>query len=339
MDGFNVLKRLGKGSFGVVYKVRRLADNKKYAIKKISLQRMHGKQIDDCLNEVRLLASLNHPNIVKFYEAFPEGKYRYNMNLCIVMEYARGGDLAKEIRRYKINRMSISERKIWNYILQISDAINFLHANGIMHRDIKAANCFLSKRGIIKIGDMNISKIVKNGELARTCIGTPYYMSPEIWRYQSYDTKCDVWSCGCLFYELAALKVPFEGFSQADLSRKICLGHYVKVPNRYYSHDLWRLIQSMLRVRQYVRPDMRKIYMTALDHAGSNCIVSIPQKAKLLKTIKMQPTVQKLTDRMPESKYNDIKKRRRSNENINRLPNINERWSSYKRKLFSANRA
>jgi NIMA (never in mitosis gene a)-related kinase 1/4/5 len=340
MEKFTILKRLGQGSFGVVYKVRRKDDNKKYALKRINLKSMCQKQIEDALNEVRLLASLQHNHIIKFLEAFPAGKNKYNMRLYIIMEYARGGDLANEIKKYKINKLTIPEHRIWKYIHQISDALDFLHSNNILHRDIKAANCFLTSEGNIKIGDMNISKIVKNGQFARTCIGTPYYMSPEVWRHKLYNSKCDVWSCGCLFYELAILEPPFKGRTTVELSRKICSGFYRKPHNSNYTLPFWNLIASMLKVRPLLRPSMDIINKIANKYINThnNISTNILPQAQLLQTIRMMPTVEQLTERMPKAQYEKIKQRKRKLEvvnennnpsnvnNENRLPSIYNRW-------------
>ena len=326
MENFSIIKKLGEGAYGVVYKVRRKTDKKSYALKKIHLKNMNKRQIDDGLNEVRLLASLQHKHIIKFYEAFPSGNYKYNFKLCIVMECARGGDLSMEIKKYKRLRISIPEHRIWNYIRQISDALKFLHSNRILHRDIKAANCFLTSHGSIKIGDMSISKIVKHGDLARTRIGTPYYMSPEIWSYRSYGPKSDVWSCGCLFYELAALIVPFTGYNTFDLARKIKTGKYNKIPNKFYNIRLWNFIGTLLNIRPSLRPTMARVYSTASKFVRSNSPVNVPEEANLLRTIKMTPRVEQLTNVMPVTRYNRIKRKRSGLDIINesniRLPRI-----------------
>jgi NIMA (never in mitosis gene a)-related kinase len=159
---------------------------------------MSKKEISDTLNEVRFLASVRHPNIVGFYEAFIENN---DSELCIIMEFCGCGDLAQKVERYKRKRQAIVEIKIWGYLIQSLRALQELHNHGICHRDLKAANTFLAEDGSIKIGDMNVSKQLKQGKL-QTQIGTPYYMSPEIWNNQSYDERCDIWSLGCMIYEV-----------------------------------------------------------------------------------------------------------------------------------------
>ena len=105
----------------------------------------------------------------------------------------------------------MNENRIWFYMIQTLLGLKVLHENNIIHRDIKSANLFLSKDGkIIKLGDLNVAKILKN-KLAETQIGTPYYLAPEIWNNEPYDFKCDIFSLGCLVYEMTALKYPFTG--------------------------------------------------------------------------------------------------------------------------------
>jgi NIMA (never in mitosis gene a)-related kinase 1/4/5 len=311
MENFKIGRRLGKGSFGEVLKVYRNSDRKTYALKKIQLRGVSRKEQQYALNEVRLLASLQHKNIIKFHEAFPHGRSCYSMSLCIVMEYAQGGDMDRLIKRHRSKGTSIPEESIWSYASQIANGLCYLHQNKILHRDIKAANCFLTHDGVVKIGDMNISRTVEKGQLVRTKMGTPYYMSPEIWKNQSYDSKSDIWSFGCLLYELASLTYPFTGASMYSLSRNVCSGKYKHIPNNLYSRSVWRLIYSMLRVK----PERRSTIETICVKTDSHLKLSSHQPGwavekrlpiKLLRTIRMMPTVEQLTDRLPNPCYDQV---------------------------------
>lgn len=133
---------------------------------------MNKKEIEDSLNEIRFLASIRHKNVVGFYESFLESN---ETELCIVMEFCGSGDLAQKVERYKRRRQYIDENVVWRYLIQCLKAVQYLHEKGICHRDIKAANTFLAEDGSVKIGDMNVSKSLKKGQL-QTQIGTPYYM-------------------------------------------------------------------------------------------------------------------------------------------------------------------
>lgn len=128
--------------------------------------------------------------------------------LNIVMEFADGGDLLQKINQYKRNRQYISEQECWSYLIQLCKGLQALHDLKIVHRDIKCANLFLTKEGVLKLGDLNVSKVAKG--MLQTQTGTPYYASPEVWNDKPYDAKSDIWSCGCVLYEMCALKPPFH---------------------------------------------------------------------------------------------------------------------------------
>lgn len=121
-----------------------------------------------------------------------------------------------------------------------------------MHRDIKSANVFLNKDGSVKLGDMNVSKVISEG-LMVTQTGTPYYASPEVWWDKPYDEKSDIWSMGCVLYEMCALKPPFMGKDMEWLFKKVCMGHYELISDKY-SNDLHNMVSWLLKVRPFDRP-------------------------------------------------------------------------------------
>lgn len=126
-----------------------------------------------------------------------------------------------------------------------------------MHRDLKSANIFISEDGTYKLGDLNISKVLKQG-LAHTQTGTPYYCSPEVWQDKPYGSKSDIWSFGCVLYEMAAQKPPFTASDIQGLYRKICAGVFPRIPN-IYSTELSDLINSMLKLNPSLRPTVHDI--------------------------------------------------------------------------------
>lgn len=134
--------------------------------------------------------------------------------------------------------------------------LKILHANHIIHRDIKPANVFFVG-GTAKIGDLNVSKVL-DGKYASTQTGTPYYTSPEIWNNVKYDGRVDIWSTGCLLYELAALRPPFLAKDFPGLSRKVTLGYYDPIPSSY-SKKLTDLIKRCLMVKMNERPTAKEL--------------------------------------------------------------------------------
>jgi NIMA (never in mitosis gene a)-related kinase 1/4/5 len=120
------------------------------------------KEKENALNEVRILASIEHENIAGYKEAFFEES---TSTLCIVMEFADGGDLQTKINQLKKDGKFMKEEEIWNIFYQMVIGLQALHKIKIVHRDIKCANVFLTKNGIVKLGDLNVSKIAKMGVL------------------------------------------------------------------------------------------------------------------------------------------------------------------------------
>ena len=240
MDDFKIEKVLGKGSFGLVYLVTRKKDRKLYALKSVILDKLTSKQQESSVNEVRILASINHPNVIGYKEAFWDEKTN---SLNIVMEYADGGDLQSKINEMKNENGFFNESLIWNYSIQMIQGLD----KKIMHRDLKSANIFLIKdKNQCKIGDMNVSKVIKE-KLLRTQTGTPYYASPEVWLDKPYSFKSDLWSIGCIIYELCQLKTPFTGENIDDLFINVCRGKLERI-NQIYSDDLWAMINMLLQV-------------------------------------------------------------------------------------------
>ena len=190
----------------------------------------------------------SHPNVIKYKEAFfDEG----NNSLCIVMEYANDGDLSSKITTHIDAGTHFPEEEIWQLLTQMCLGLEAMHKLNICHRDLKCANMFLSK-GIVKIGDLNVSKVAKSGLLS-TMTGSPFCISPEIWNNIPYNYKSDMWSLGCVLYELCALTPAFMADNIGSLKRKIISGTYEKLPD-YYSLDLTKLIGSLLQLNPSLRP-------------------------------------------------------------------------------------
>ena len=249
---YKKISELGQGAYGTAYLVQDKKYKQYYVMKTIPLKKLNEKERKDALKEASILQNLDHPNIIKFQEVF---LCKNPNSLNIITEYADGGDLNKKIER----KIPFKEDLILDWFIQICLALNHVHSKRIIHRDIKAQNIFLKKNGIVKLGDFGISKsLTCSFELARTVIGTPYYLSPEIVKNSPYSFKTDVWSLGVLLYQMCALKMPFDADSLPNLSKKILKAEYKEIPNNY-SDNLKNLIRSLLQVEPKNRPTVKEI--------------------------------------------------------------------------------
>lgn len=159
-----------------------------------------------CLKEVKLLQELKHPNIIDYKISFIEQN-----ELFIVLELADGGDLSKLIKLFQKRKTLIPERSILKYFTQVCSAIEYIHSKRILHRDIKPANIFMTHDGVVKLGDFGLGRFFsQNTQQALTLLGTFYYMSPERIQESGYSFSSDVWSLGCVLYELITLHSPFS---------------------------------------------------------------------------------------------------------------------------------
>ena len=309
MNDFKMGNIIGKGAFGSVLIVTRKKDDKRYAMKRVNIGKLNKKERESSLNEIRILASLSHPNIIGYKEAFFD---QSTNTLNIVMEFADEGDLEKKIKNNLKKRLYFEENTIWKWIIQLLQGIKYLHDNRIMHRDLKCANIFLMKNGLLKLGDLNVSKFAKLG-MASTQTGTPYYCSPEIWKEKSYDYKSDIWSLGCIIYEICSLRPPFRGTSLKALRNNVLNGHYLPIPS-IYSDDLSILISKMLVIDPSKRAsakdllkdeiivnkirNLKKIYNNDIKNEYNQ------EKANLIKTIRFPLNIKEINSKLPKKRYN-----------------------------------
>ena len=306
LNDFEFGIELGKGAFGSVSIVKRKEDQQTYAMKRVKIINLPKKEKDNSFNEVRLLASLRHKNIIGYKEAFYDEK---SSTLNIVMEYADDGDLSSKIKYMLKKHLQFEEKSIWSILIQILEGIDYLHKSKIIHRDLKSANIFLTKKGIVKIGDLNVSIIAKKN-LAVTQTGTPYYAAPEVWENESYNNKCDIWSIGCIIYEMAALHVPFRGTSIHQLYKNIMKGKYTEIPN-IYSNDLKNIIKTILCLDPLKRPSANdllnnEIIKNKIKEIGlSNG--KLKEKAMLMKTIKIPKNISQINLQLPKKQYSKEK--------------------------------
>jgi len=189
-----------------------------------------------------------------------------------------------------------------------------MHKIKVMHRDLKSANIFLYNDMTAKLGDMNVSKVTNAKGLNYTQTGTPYYASPEVWRDEPYDVKSDVWSLGCVIYEMVTLKPPFQAEDMQGLYKKILKGSLPPIPE-HFSNELWTMLRLMIQVSSKKRPNCEQL----MDHPifkkrsqkyfpefeDSEYEISYAGQSTLLKTIRIPNNIMHLSSRLPKKNYDN----------------------------------
>ena len=335
MEGFKILNKIGEGTYSTVLRVQRIADGNIYALKRVKFVKLSEKEKLNSLNEIRILASVKDKNVVSYKEAFFDEK---DSSLGIVMEYADKGDLFQLITERKKTKTYFKEPEIWKTLIQLLKGLKSLHELKILHRDIKSANVFLFKGGIVKLGDLNVSKVARKG-LGYTQTGTPYYASPEVWKDKPYDSKSDIWSLGCVIYEMTALRPPFQAQSMEELYRKVLRGIYPKISNKY-SEDLNDVLKLMIQVEVGARPSCEEllkmpIISKRIEYFNENNDLEISlnedenmnKSHELLKTITVPMKLENLGKFLPKSNYTTDSTNKSFQNNSNMIK-INPQYGS-----------
>ena len=302
LSNYIIGENLGSGSYGKVCIVTRKSDKEIFAMKRVKLSKLNTKEREHAVNEIRILYSLNNKNIIGYEEAFYDDE---SETLNIIMEYADDGDLETKIKELSKKKLFFDENTIWNILIQILFGLKYLHDNKIIHRDLKSANIFLTKNGIVKIGDLNVSKVLNQNKMAQTKTGTPYYSAPEIWENKSYDNKIDIWSVGCIIYEMCCLVCPFRSTSILKLALLINKGEYKPIPD-IYSDNLSNIISKMIIVNPTKRFNCDKLLKIPflVEKINNNQLMNVEKekKAILISTIKLPMRISNINNILPQKK-------------------------------------
>ncbi|KAK3262914.1 hypothetical protein CYMTET_28260 [Cymbomonas tetramitiformis] len=255
-DDVEIGRLIGSGKQGQVFLAKFKKSTRKCVVKKMSLWGVSPKEKEKMLREAEILEEAwRHPNIVRYL-----GTYEEENALCIVLEACQGGTLHDTLHgsdgpKAVITKEPLPEEIIMHWLVQLLLALKHLHELHIMHRDLKPANVLLSKNmRVIKLGDFGIAKQLDDTcDLAQTVVGTPYYMPPELLNGEPYTYAADMWSLGCVAYEMAAQRRAFTSGSLPFLVMQITRCNYPALPS-YYSRPFTQLVDSMLRSNPQERP-------------------------------------------------------------------------------------
>lgn len=296
-NGFKEVRRIGEGAFGQAVLVED-EQGSKLVCKMVDVREASPKEVQETLKEAQLLASFKHPFIVDYRSNFLDGGY-----LGIFMAYCEGGDLATQISLARDAQRRIAEPQILRWMTQALLALKYIHDKHVLHRDLKSGNFFLSKAGNLKMGDFGIAKVLSSTQaIARTAIGTPYYLSPEVCQEKPYAWPADIWAMGVILYELCALKLPFDGGSNmVVLVQSIIRGTAPPLPEEY-STFIRGLCTEMLNKVPAKRPTAGAI----LSRGPLQSIVQSffeEARAKARETQEALPAVQVVKEpKLPSSK-------------------------------------
>lgn len=276
-------KLIGKGAYGEAWMVKRTEDGQIFVAKIMDLTNTPEKRRKYAFAEVRCLSNCNHPNVIQYLEdSGVEGS-----EIVIIMELADACDLGTQLRN---GNVTFSEREAGILFTQLILALHHIHSRRVIHRDIKSGNIFLTTCGLLKIGDFGFSQQYDqtvSESVAGTFLGTPYYLSPEMWRSKRYGKKTDVWAAGVVLYETLAHKRPFQGSSLSDLKRNVLEGHIEPIPD--VGREMMELIFSTMNPDPEKRPSTTQILaMPLMQHYTTMFHNIVIRDAKIAADVKQR---------------------------------------------------
>ena len=263
---YEVSRKIGEGGYGRIFLGRRITsspDAPEVVLKQVKLPAKKFER-EMCLREVSIMKGVHHPCILECVESFI-----LRDSVYIVMPHCSGGDLASLLARQRKRGRRLPESIVVDWFAQIVLGVEFLHSHNTLHRDLKSQNVFLRRdhhpgvsapgRSRVALGDFGVARELQLDKVAaRTFIGTPIFMSPEMFRHAPYGHKADMWALGCILYEMMALVEPFRAKSMKGLARQVQHGTPARLPDQYGKHTR-DVAYDLLRKNPDERPSAREL--------------------------------------------------------------------------------
>ena len=263
---YAVVELLGKGAFGSVYHVKKDSGETSYAMKELPMEAISALNPEtdaagqeatasSLKREVQILSNLHHPHIIRYYESFQQDSTFY-----IVMELVEGATLLDHLNSLAEKAESMPEQRVWSIFTQVSLALQYMHREQhVVHRDLTPSNILISVDDIVKVADFGLAKQrLGTNSAMESVVGTVLYQCPELIQHESYGEKADIWSLGCVLYQMAMLKPPFEGGNPLAVARKIVEGTFPPL-RETASALLSEVVSRLLCVQPELRPDIDEV--------------------------------------------------------------------------------
>ncbi|KAI5753877.1 hypothetical protein M8J77_004072 [Diaphorina citri] len=260
LEDYSLVNVIKRGSFGTICLYRKLLDDQLVVIKQIIHDHSNDSELNECKNEVAILSKLHHPHIIEYFDSFIQ-----HQCLHIVMEYATHSTLQDFIKQR--NGQMLTQNELLFLFSQLLLAVHFIHASKILHRDIKPCNILLtgSKGNLLKLSDFGISKLLNTTNNARSIVGTPSYLSPELCLGKPYSTQSDIWAMGCVLYFMTTHKIAFQASNLGSIVNNILHGVLTDLQDQdTYDERLPRLIANMLEREPEHRPSTDQLMAHSL---------------------------------------------------------------------------
>ena len=260
IENYALYEIIGSGVYGKVYRAINNVDKKEYAIKVIPITKFReNKKLEECtVNEINILSNIEaHQHIIRYYDML-----KTTNNFYFIYEYCNGGTLENLLSKEK----KLSERDALQIFKQLMEAFQILNKYNIMHRDMKPDNIFFHN-GTIKLGDFGFCKNLNSAEdMARTMLGSPIYMAPEVLKGEIYSNKADIWSLGVVLYEMVFGHCPFQSNSIANLIEVLNTQNLAFPGN--ISSELKRMISRMLTKDPAQRIGWMELFQVKINDSG-----------------------------------------------------------------------